>query len=89
MINLENKKVRLTKVDDTKFNGQHPNGINTGSERVGMAFGNLEVDNAFYMATERGMFHTSRVTKINDDMTFNTLNSVYKVEVLEDIDDGE
>jgi len=88
MTDLENKMVKLTKVDDTAFNGQHPNGINTGAERIGKA-GRLAVDIAFYMLTERGLFHTSTVTKINDDMTFNTLNSVYKVEVLEDSDNGE
>ncbi len=88
MTNLENKTVKLTKLDDTKFNGQHPNGINTGSVRTGKA-GRLQVDLVFYMLTDRGLFHTSTVTKINNDMTFNTLNSVYKVEVLEDLNDGE
>lgn len=30
------------------------------------------------------LFNTSTIVKINDDMTFNTLNSVYKIELIEE-----
>jgi len=84
MINLANKKVKITKVTDTKFDGKHPMGIFAGSERIGTVLHNLVTGACFYMATDKGGFRTSPVTSINDDMTFNTENSVYKIELLED-----
>lgn len=85
MINLANKKVKITKVTDTKFDGKHPNGIVAGSERIGTVLHDLVIGESFYMTTDRGGFLTSTVTSINDDMTFNTKNSVYKIELLDDV----
>ena len=84
MTNLENKLVKLTKLEDTAFKGKHPMGINTGYEREGRSYDDIKVNESFAIITDRGYLKTSKVTKVNDDMTFNTLNSVYKVEVLGD-----
>lgn len=88
MIDLNNdlidKSIVLTKVEDTKFDGHHPNGINPGYVKTGKASVNLVEGTPFLMLTENGYFRTSTIRKINDDMTFNTSNSVYKIELVGD-----
>lgn len=84
MTDLTNKLVKLTKLEDMVFSGNHKNNINTGYEREGRSYNNIEVNESFAIITDRGVMMTSMVTKVNDDMTFNTMNSIYKVEVLGD-----
>ena len=84
----ENKAVRLTKIDDTAFDGQHPNGINVGYIKEGEV--NFEMTNEhqcfFIHPTPDRFFHTSEVKKIeaqeDHDLAY-TVNSVYKIEIIE------
>lgn len=69
-------KVRITKIKDSRFDGKHPNGINVGYVKEGEELYPLEIDESYYV----GSLITSRVTKINEDGTFETLNSIYKRE---------
>lgn len=84
MIRVTGMTVKVFKLDDKVFNRKHPNDINQGYEQIGKAMGEVVEGEAFYIQTDRGLFHTSRVTKVIDDNTFDTLNSVYKLELCED-----
>jgi len=76
------QKIRLVKLTDDKFNGQHPNGINEGAERIGFPSDELEVGKRFYISTMTNWFMTSRVTEIVDERTFKTDNSTYSIEII-------
>jgi len=82
------KKVKLTKLKDTKFEGAHPYGIDEGYEKIGIAINELEVGQFFYVQKGMRQFRSSPVTKINDDGTFNTQNSLYKIEILSEEENG-
>jgi hypothetical protein len=75
--------VRLTKIEDLRFDGKHPNGINVGAERIG-TMGSLTIGEPFVLNKGLGWFKTSPVVKTNDDNTFETENSKYKIEFLHD-----
>ena len=78
------KKVKVTKLKN-ELEGEHPNGVNEGYEKTGIALNELIVGECFYVQKGmRGYFRSSIVTKINDDGTFNTQNSIYKLEMLEE-----
>lgn len=79
---FKGKKVRVVKLTDDKFNGEHPNGIYEGSERVGYPTEELEVGKRFYISTNTNWFMTSLVTEIVDDKTFKTENSTYSIEIV-------
>ncbi len=72
------KKVKLTKIKDNRFQGKHPNGINTGHVREGYLLQEPKVGVSCVIDN----FMTSEVTAILDDDTFETLNSTYKIEYL-------
>jgi hypothetical protein len=82
-------KVKIYKKSDDKFNGEHPNNINEGAERIGIAvFGKPVVDRSFRVFhSDTRIFTTSRVTEIVSDTSqggeFKTLNSTYVWEVVE------
>lgn len=84
MIKVTGMNVKVFKIEDSVFDGKHPKDINAGYERIGKAMGEVVEGEPFYIQTNRGLFHTSRVTVVNDDNTFNTLNSVYKLELCDD-----
>lgn len=73
----------LTKIQDTKFDGNHPNGINEGSKKEGTAVGPIVVDDVFYIFNGMtGFRRTSTVVSIEpvtnkNEVVFNTLNSKY------------
>lgn len=80
-----NMSFKLEKIEDTKFEGSHPNGYNTGY-RIKDATINLDSSNKFcalfvHDGPDR-WFHTSEVQKQEEcegyDLLY-TLNSVYKV----------
>jgi len=73
------RKIKITKLSDDKFNGKHPNGIYEGHETVGLEFAAPKVGERYNV---QGL-STSLVTEIVDENTFKTLNSTYKIEVVE------
>jgi hypothetical protein len=77
-------EIRLTKVNDTRFDGKHPNGINIGYVKEGYI--NLEKSNehqCFLIIKDGRFFNTSQVLileeKEDHELAY-TVNSVYKVE---------
>lgn len=79
------KRIKLTKISDDEFQGNHPNGIYEGycvdgfmsvKPKVGYRF------SVFYSKLNPG-FTTSTVTKkLNKDGIFKTLYSTYKIEYI-------
>lgn len=81
----KNTAVKLTKLKDNKFFGEHPNQVNEGRVEEGII--NLELSNKhqcfFLLDGPDRFFHTSQVTKIEEHEGYDlltTLNSTYKVE---------
>lgn len=72
------KTVRLTKLKDLRFEGDHSNGIHEGFVCDGILYAAPEVDCICVV----GGCHTSLVTKVIDRNTFETENSLYKIEYL-------
>lgn len=77
--------VKLTKIKDTKFSGEHPNQVYEGRVEEGLI--HLELSNKhqcfFILDGPDRYFHTSQVLKIEEHEGYDlltTLNSVYKVE---------
>ena len=75
------KKVRITKLSDDEFNGQHPNGIYKGYTREGIELKPPTIGERYYLSDR---FSTSPVTKIIDKNTIKTTYSTYKIEYLDD-----
>ncbi len=79
-----NTTIRLTKLKDTKFNNEHPNGINEGYVKEGVI--NVEKSNehqCFLMIKGARFFNTSQVIEIDEQEGYDlahTVNSIYKVE---------
>lgn len=76
------QKVRLIKLIDTRFDGNHPNGINVDYTKEGYEVHPLELGETYKIVNDTSWFRTSTVVEINDDGTFHTENSVYKLEKL-------
>jgi hypothetical protein len=76
--------IRLTKLKDTKFNNEHPNGINEGYVKEGRI--NVEKSNehqCFLMIKGARFFNTSQVLELEEQEGYDlahTVNSIYKVE---------
>lgn len=76
--------IRLTKLKDTKFNNEHPNGINEGYVKEGII--NVEKSNehqCFLMIKGARFFNTSQVLEIEEQEGYDlahTVNSIYRVE---------
>lgn len=82
------KTVLVSKLEDTKFGGQHPNFINVGYKKQGK-LAVLDVGDCMYVAPVKmddwNNFRTSTVTSIKeekDHLLVTTRNSVYKVELV-------
>jgi len=76
--------VKLIKLKDTKFGGEHPNQINEGYTREGIV--RVDISNEhqclFLLDGPGRFFHTSKVLEIEECEGYDlltTLNSVYKV----------
>lgn len=81
----KNTAVKLTKLSDTRFFGEHPNKVNEGRVEEGVL--HLELSNKhqcfFLLDGPDRYFHTSQVTKIEEHEGYDlltTLNSVYRVD---------
>lgn len=92
------KKIRLTKYafnEDSEYttldssfelNQDHPNGINIGYVKTGIILADPVVGESMWMSGENNrMFSSSTVTAILQD-GFKTVNSYYRIEVLETLD---
>lgn len=71
-------KVRITKLKDEVFDGNHPNGIQEGYVKEGILWQAPEVG----VSCRLDNFRTSVVTEIIDETIFKTRNSTYKIEKL-------
>ena len=77
------KRIRLTKVNDDAFEGNHPNGIDEGYVVEGHLIESPKIGSRFYVACAEG-FSTSNVTELpNEEGIFKTMYSTYKLEYLE------
>lgn len=78
-------KARITKVIDDMFEGQHPNGIDVGYTKAGYLIKMPTIDETFKLYSENGamIFHTSTVVKVVNEYIFETLNSTYKLDLLD------
>lgn len=75
------KKVRITKITDNKFNGDHPNRIFEGFVKEGKEPFPIKLNERYHVGHS---FSTSLVTELpNKDGIFKTINSTYKLEYLE------
>ncbi len=81
------KKVKITKIKDDAFQGNHPNNINEGYERIGYKINPPALDKRYAIGAEkldRFPFSTSPVTQLPDENgVFKTLYSTYKLEYLD------
>ena len=84
----EFKTIRLSKLKDTKFDNNHPNGINEGYVKEGVI--NAEKSNehqCFLIIKGDRFFNTSQVMELDEQNGYDlahTVNSIYKVEILYD-----
>lgn len=74
------KKVRLTKLSDDTFGGNHPNGINEGYVKEGYEFSTPKVGERYYI----GAFSTSPITEIIDKNNFKSTYSTYRIEYIDE-----
>ena len=72
--------IKLTKISDNKFDGNHPNGIIEGTERIGVLAIPIEVGESVMITGIFDYFITSTVTEIIDDHTIKTKNSTYFIQ---------
>jgi hypothetical protein len=77
--NEKSKIVILTKLTDNTFDGNHPNGIYEGHIEKGIEHFPPTIGERYRVGM---FFSTSPVKKINNDGTFNTIYSTYKLEYL-------
>lgn len=83
---LKGKKLTVTKIEDTRFEGQHPNGINVDFVRTGECIVTPEIGNRFtlYDRSLSSAFSTSSVTAFDPNTNrITTLNSVYEITNIE------
>lgn len=85
------KHVKVTKLTDTRFNGEHPNGINEGYSETGTLPFTPEPGDSLYVVpmkldeAHQGGLRTSvieNIEELTDHLLITTLNSVYKVELI-------
>lgn len=80
----KNQHLRVSKLEDTRFEGKHPNGINVGYTSTGILELELSNNHQCLFLIEGGhYFHTSQVHRIEEFEGYDlvhTSNSVYKVE---------
>lgn len=84
------RRIRLTKISDDAFNGNHPNGINEGFSIEGEIENLPKKGERFYPEQRKKMdlysrgFSTSIVTEeLNENNIFKTMYSTYKIEYLD------
>lgn len=73
------KKVKITKLSDDAFDGEHPNGIYEGYIKIGDELVPPTVGERYWIGN---YWSTSPVVKIIDKNTIKTTYSTYKIEYL-------
>jgi hypothetical protein len=77
------KKIKLIKLSDDYFEGNHPNGIHEGYTKIGFLRKLPTIGERFHVICNEG-FSTSVVTEeLNKDNIFKTTYSTYKIEFLD------
>lgn len=71
--------VKIVKLTDDVFGGNHPNYINEGYTQIGEVQKDITIGERFNVVGINNYLSTSMVTAIIDDETFKTMNSTYKV----------
>lgn len=90
---LKNKFVTLEKLEDLRYNGNHPNGINTGYKLKGWLLEEpIEGQAVFLFATKSIQSTPSGWTSViknvdMENMLLETKNSMYKITVDENAKD--
>lgn len=81
-------KIKITKISDDKFNGNHPNYIDEGYTQFGFLVESPIVGERFKVrgTTLTSGLLTSIVTEIIDENTFKTENSTYRIELCDFLD---
>ncbi len=85
MSNWIQKKIKITKLSDDHFEGNHPNGIYKGYEKIGYMHEPPTIGDRFHVFEDKlwSNFSTSLVIEaLNDDNVFKTTYSTYKIEYL-------
>jgi hypothetical protein len=80
-------RVRITKITDDAFEGNHPNGIDEGYNLIGSYDKEPTVGERFFIKGKKmwDYLHTSVVTEpLNEEGIFKTTYSTYKIEKLDD-----
>lgn len=81
------KKIKITKIKDDAFEGNHPNGINEGYTKKGYEINPPTLNERYAVGDgkmDRFPFSTSLVTQLPDENgVFKTLYSTYKLEYLD------
>ena len=82
------KRIKLTKLSDDTFSGNHPNGINEGYVAVGFEIEPPTIGERYavrFSKMDTWPFSTSIVrTEVDENGIFKTLYSTYKVEYEKD-----
>ncbi len=81
--------VKVVKLSDDVFNGDHPNMVYAGMTVYGILVDDLVEGCPLQLTRVSGAFsswfHTSTVTKIQNENTFKTRNSTYHIEIIKDL----
>ena len=77
------RSVKVTKVEDTRFSGHHPNGVDVGRVEIGFEIESPIVGERYFIDGPMKWFITSKVTEIISPTKFKTENSVYEIEEIE------
>ena len=87
---MKNKYIILEKLEDLKFSGNHPNGINKGYKLQGWCVDEPIIGEQLFLYVTNDFRTTpscwaSRLVDIDmDNMVLETANSKYKIEINED-----
>lgn len=92
-MSLVGKYLKLTKLEDLRFEGNHPNGINRGYVLQGWCIDTPEPGYALYLYTSKSIVTTpsawtSAIVEVDyEKMIVTTKNSKYSIEVVENAQD--
>ena len=80
------KKVKVIKVLDDVFGGHHPNNINEGYTKEGYILKDPTVGESLIIYNKNGIriFYTSGVKNVVNEYLFETENSTYQIEPVEE-----